>query len=158
MEIRARSLAEHRAWRQILDDNKFRAALIPSQNRGAARTEMEISFTASQSYALLQAKAIQKASLSPLETRRKAVAADALPADGTLPVKKADVIEFDTELLREETITPYGEGHSIEQVLRRQRASHAQALLLLLPTLANWSRDPQLSGQGGGFTAVLERS
>ncbi len=94
---------------------------------------------------------------APIETRRKAVAADALPDDGTLPVKKADVIEFDTELLREETITRYGEGLSIEQALRRQRAAHAQALLLMLPTLANWSRDPQLSGGGSGFTAALER-
>jgi hypothetical protein len=94
---------------------------------------------------------------APIETRRKAVASDALPADGSLPVKKADVIEYDTELLREETITRYGEGLSIEQALRRQRGSHAQALLLMLPTLANWSRDPQLSGQGSGFTAALER-
>jgi hypothetical protein len=30
-------------------------------------------------------------------------------------------------------------------------------LLLMLPTLAGWSRDPQLSGQGSGFTAALER-
>jgi len=94
---------------------------------------------------------------APIETRRKAVAPDALPADGTLPVKKADVIEYDTDLLREETITRYGEGLSIEAALRRQRGSHAQALLLMLPTLANWSRDPQLSGQGRGFTAALER-
>ena len=96
---------------------------------------------------------------APIETRRKAVAADALPEDGTLPVKKADVIEYDTELLREETITRFGVGLSIEQALRRQRGSHAQALLLMLPTLANWSRDPQLSGSGGGgsFTASLER-
>jgi hypothetical protein len=94
---------------------------------------------------------------APIETRRKAVAADVLPDDGTLPVKKADVIEFDTELLREETITRYGEGLSIEGALRRQRGSHAQALLLMLPTLANWSRDPRLSGSGSGFTAVLER-
>jgi len=63
VEIRARSLAEQRAWLQILDDTMRRDALIPSQNRGAARTEMEISLTASQSYALLQAMAIQKASL-----------------------------------------------------------------------------------------------
>jgi hypothetical protein len=35
-----------------------------------------------------------------------------------------------------------GEGLSIEQALRRQRGSHAQELLLMLPTLANWSRDP----------------
>jgi hypothetical protein len=94
---------------------------------------------------------------APIETRRKAVAPDALPADGTLPVKKADVIEFDTELLREETITRYGEGLSIEAALLRQRGSHAQALLLMLPSLAGWSRDTQLSGQGSGFTAALQR-
>ena len=94
---------------------------------------------------------------APIETRRKAATADALPEDGTLPVKKADVIEFDTELLREETITRYGEGLSIEAALRRQRAGHAQALLLMLPSLSSWSRDPQLSGSGGGFSAALER-
>ena len=94
---------------------------------------------------------------APIETRRKAVASDALPEDGSLPVKKADVIEYDTELLREETITRYSEGLSIEAALRRQRAGHAQALLLMLPSLAGWSRDPQLSGSGGGFTVALER-
>jgi hypothetical protein len=94
---------------------------------------------------------------APIETRRKAVSPDALPADGTLPVKKADVIEFDTELLREETVTRYGEGLSIEAALRRQRGSHAQALLLMLPSLAGWCRDTQLSGQGSGFTATLQR-
>jgi hypothetical protein len=94
---------------------------------------------------------------APIETRRKAVSPDALPEDGSPPVKKADVIEFDTELLREETITRFGVGLSIEAAMRRQRSSHAQALLLMLPTLANWSRDPQLSGQGSGFTAALER-
>ena len=77
---------------------------------------------------------------------------------GSLPVRKADVIEFDTELLREETLTRYGQGLSIEQALRHQRISHAQGLLLMLPSLANWSRDPQLSGGGGGFSAALERS
>ena len=95
--------------------------------------------------------------MAPIETRRKAAIADALPEDGTLPVKKADVIEFDTELLREETITRFGVGLSIEQALRRQRGSHAQALVLMLPTLANWSRDSQLSSGGGSFTAALER-
>jgi len=94
---------------------------------------------------------------APIEIRRKAVSPDALPDDGSLPVRKADVIEYDTELLREEITTRYGEGLSIDQALRRQRASHAQALLLMLPSLANWSRDPQLSGQGRGFTASLER-
>ncbi len=94
---------------------------------------------------------------APIETRRKAVAPDALPADVSLPVKKADVIEYDTELLREETITRYGEGLSIEAAMRRQRAGHAQALLLMLPSLGGWSRDPQLSGSGDGFTVALKR-
>ena len=94
---------------------------------------------------------------APIETRRKAVAPDVLPDDGSLPVKKADVIEYDTELLREETITRYGEGLSIEGALRRQRASHAQALLLMLPSLGGWSRDHQLSGQARSYTAALER-
>ena len=95
---------------------------------------------------------------APIETRRKATATDALPQDGTLPIKKADVIEFDTELLREETITRYGSGLSIEQALRRQRSGHAKALLLLLPVLENWSRDPQLSSQGGAFTTAMTRA
>ncbi len=94
---------------------------------------------------------------APIETRRKAVAPDALPEDGSLPVKKADVIEYDTELLREETITRYREGLSIESALRRQRAGHAQALLLMLPSLGGWSRDPQLSGHARSLTAALER-
>ncbi|MEI7666575.1 MAG: DUF4055 domain-containing protein [Synechococcaceae cyanobacterium ELA263] len=63
VEIRARSLAEHRAWLQNLDETMRRDALIPSSSGGAARTELEISLTASQSYALLQSLAIQKASL-----------------------------------------------------------------------------------------------
>lgn len=71
---------------------------------------------------------------APIETRRKAVGPDALPEDGSLPVKKADVIEYDTELLREKTITRFGVGLSIEAALRRQRGGHAQALVLMLPT------------------------
>ncbi len=94
---------------------------------------------------------------APIEQRRKAVGPDALPEDGTLPIKKADVIEFDTELLREETLTRYSSGLSIEAALRRQRSGHAKALLLLLPTLAGWSRDPQLGSQGGAFSTALAR-
>ncbi len=63
LEIRAQSLAEHRALLLILDDTMRRDVLIPSQDCGAARIEMEISLTASQSYARLQAMAIQKALL-----------------------------------------------------------------------------------------------
>ena len=65
---------------------------------------------------------------APIEIRRKAVPMGSLPDDGSLPVRKSDVIEFDNELLWEETITRYGVGLSIEAALRRQRAGHAQAL------------------------------
>ncbi len=66
------------------------------------------------------------------------------------------MIEFDTALLQEETITRYGTGLSIEAALRRQRSGHAKALLLLLPVLESWSRDPQLSA-AGAFTTSLAR-
>jgi hypothetical protein len=64
VEIRARSLAEHRAWIESLDEAMRRDALLPAAGHGVARTAMEISLTASQSYALLQSLAIQKASLA----------------------------------------------------------------------------------------------
>ena len=80
------------------------------------------------------------------------------PYPDAIPTARREIdaiAAIDTELLREEITTRYGEGLSIEAALRRQRGSHAQALLLMLPTLANWSRDPQLSGNSGGFTAAL---
>ena len=63
VEIQARSLAEHRAWLESLDQGMRRDALIPAVAQGAPRTAMEISMAASQAYALLQSQAIQKASM-----------------------------------------------------------------------------------------------
>ena len=63
VEIQARSLAEHRAWLESLDQGMRRDALIPAAGQGAPRTAMEISMAASQAYALLQSQAIQKASM-----------------------------------------------------------------------------------------------
>jgi hypothetical protein len=63
VEIQARSLAEHRAWVESLDQGMRRDALIPSGAQGAPRTATEISLAASQAYALLQSQAIQKASM-----------------------------------------------------------------------------------------------
>ena len=83
-----------------------------------------------------------------------------LPAGVTLPpISKADVIEFDTELLRAETTLYYEKGLSTAAALQRLRANHARALLLILPQLADWSRDPLLSSQSisGPFTAAVER-
>ena len=63
VEIQARSLAEHRAWLESLDQGMRRDAMIPAAAQGAPRTAMEISMAASQAYALLQSQAIQKASM-----------------------------------------------------------------------------------------------
>jgi hypothetical protein len=63
VEIQARSLAEHRAWLECLDQGMRRDALIPASAQGAPRTATEISMAASQAYALLQSQAIQKASM-----------------------------------------------------------------------------------------------
>jgi len=96
---------------------------------------------------------------APIRSIKKG-AVSPLPAGVTLPpVKKADVIEFDTELLREELTLYYQKGLSTEAALQRLRAHHAQALLLVLPQLAVWSRDPLLSSlsSSGSFTAALER-
>lgn len=62
-EIRARSLAEHRAYLTLLDETMRRDALVPTQNRGAGRSDTEISLTAGQAYALLQSLATQKTSV-----------------------------------------------------------------------------------------------
>ena len=80
VEIQARSLAEHRAWLELLDQGMRRDALIPSGAQGAPRTATEISMAASQAYALPQSQAIQKASMfSSLLQYWCAITGEALP-------------------------------------------------------------------------------
>jgi hypothetical protein len=96
----------------------------------------------------------------PLEIQRKGARPDvfngALTTDGELPVRKADVIEYATELLLEESTTRFASGTlSVGEVLLAQRKRLEQALLLMLPSLVSWRerlqpRDP--------FTAVMARS
>ena len=62
-EIQAQSLAEHRAYLTLLDETMHRDALVPTQNRGAGRSDSEISLCAGQAYALLQSLATQKSSI-----------------------------------------------------------------------------------------------
>ncbi len=62
-EIRARSLAEHRAHLLHLEDTMRRDALVPTENRGPGRSESEVSLTAGQAFALLQSMAARKTSV-----------------------------------------------------------------------------------------------
>jgi len=63
VEIEAHSLAEHRAYLQQLEEAIRRDALIPAGGHGPARTELTISLTAGQSFAVLQSLAGQKRSM-----------------------------------------------------------------------------------------------
>lgn len=61
-------------------------------------------------------------------------------ASGDAPLQKADVIAYDTSLLREETETVYATPRSPAAGLLSQRRRYADQLLLLLPALASWVR------------------
>ncbi len=62
-EIAGGSLAEHRAYLQQLEEGMRRDALIPSAGGGPARTELEVSLSAGQSFSVLQSLAQQKLSM-----------------------------------------------------------------------------------------------
>lgn len=62
-EIAGGSLAEHRAYLQQLEEGMRRDALIPSAGVGPARTELEVSLSAGQSFSVLQSLAQQKLSM-----------------------------------------------------------------------------------------------
>jgi hypothetical protein len=67
------------------------------------------------------------------------------PVPDPLPQKKLDVIEYATELLMEEVSTEYvipAEHASAIPASVRQRQRHVEALLLILPRLANWIPQP----------------
>ncbi|MCP9819850.1 hypothetical protein KBZ18_10130 [Synechococcus sp. Cruz-9H2] len=70
------------------------------------------------------------------KVRRKGAAGGEPPA--ALPVKKLDVIEYDTNLLIEEIETEYADAPSEPDVLRAQRRARAASLLLILPSLCSW--------------------
>lgn len=76
-------------------------------------------------------QAIQKKSTSgPIAT--------SVAATGDAPLQKADVITYDTSLLREEIETTYANPTSISTQLITQRNRYAIQLLLLLPRLNSW--------------------
>jgi len=76
-------------------------------------------------------QAIQKKSTSgPIAT--------SVAATGDAPLQKADVITYDTSLLREEIETTYANPTTISSNLISQRNRYAIQLLLLLPHLKSW--------------------
>ncbi len=76
-------------------------------------------------------QAIQKKSTSGQISTSVAAAGDA-------PLQKADVIAYDTSLLREEIETTYANPTTISSNLITQRNRYTTQLLLLLPHLKSW--------------------
>ena len=103
---------------------------------------------------------------APIEVRRKAVIPETITSPPAqeggepvlqLPVRKADVIEYDTDLLREETIERYRAPLSDQAVLLADRRRHVDGLLQVLPDLARWSSDGRINGTAEPFSAPLQR-
>ena len=97
---------------------------------------------------------------SPIEIRRIGAAPGVIRGGEAPPIAKADVIEYATDLLKEEITTRYAAGTAPALVLQQRRVRHGQALLLMLPLLASWSRDPWLQGPlgSGAYGAAMVRS
>ena len=72
---------------------------------------------------------------APIEITRKAASDGVLTPGEPPPVANADVLEYATDLLKEEIKTRYGSSTSPAQLLQQRRQRHAQALLLMLPSL-----------------------
>ena len=95
-----------------------------------------------------QEQAIQKQSSSgPI--------AGSVAAGGDAPLQKADVITYDTALLRQESETVYANPRSNSAALLSQRRRYGEQLLLLLPALASWVQFPAAAARTLGSTALL---
>lgn len=95
-----------------------------------------------------QEQAIEKQSFSGPISGSVAAAGDA-------PLQKADVITYDTALLREETETIYANPSSPAAGLLSQRRRYAEQLLLLLPALASWMAFSAAAGSQQVGTVLL---
>ena len=118
--------------------------------------ELEAIAAVDQELAALSIEQLQ----APIEITRKAASDGVLIPGEPPPVAKADVLEYATDLLKEEIKTRYGSSTSPAQLLQQRRQRHAQALVLMLPSLQSWSQDPGLNPNSGGgaFSAALQRS
>jgi hypothetical protein len=76
-------------------------------------------------------------------------------AAGDAPLQKADVIAYDTALLREERETVYATSASPAVALLNQRRRYSEQLLLLLPGLSSWMQFSVAAAGMAGGTALL---
>ena len=95
-----------------------------------------------------QEQAIQK-------TSRSGPIAGSVAAAGDAPLQKADVITYDTDLLREERETVYATSASPAAALLSQRRRYSEQLLLLLPGLTSWMQFSSTAAGMTGATALL---
>ena len=95
-----------------------------------------------------QEQAIEKQS-------RSGPMAGSVAANGDAPLQKADVIAYDTGLLREERQTTYAHPYSTAAALLGQRRRYAEQLLSLLPGLTGWLGFTGPAGARLGGTVLL---
>lgn len=95
-----------------------------------------------------QEQAIQK-------TSRSGPIAGSVAAAGDAPLQKADVIAYDTALLREERETTYANPASASMGLLARRRRYADQLILLLPALTSWVQLTAAGAGSMGTTAML---
>jgi hypothetical protein len=81
--------------------------------------------------------------------------AGSVAAAGDAPLQKADVIAYDTALLREESETIYANPRSSSAALLSQRRRYGEQLSLLLPGLASWVQFTATAPGMLGTTALL---
>jgi hypothetical protein len=76
-------------------------------------------------------------------------------AAGDAPLQQADVIEYDTSLLRVELETVYANPRSEAAALLSQRRRYGEQLLLLLPGLSSWVSFTAAAAGSNGTTTML---
>ena len=81
--------------------------------------------------------------------------AGSVAAGGDAPLQKADVIAYDTALLRQESETVYANPRSSAAGLLSQRRRYGEQLLLLLPGLASWVQFTAAAAGSLGTTSLL---
>jgi len=98
---------------------------------------------------------------APIEITRRAASDGVLTPGEPPPVAKADVLEYATDLLKEEIKTRYGASTNPAQLLQQRRQRRPVGLRQRRRDPLVPGQDPGLNptnGGGGAFSASLQRS